>query len=256
VIDERAIIDPSAEIADGVTIGPGAIIGPKVVVGEGTSIGPYAVVKGPSVIGKHNKIFQFASIGDEPQDIHYDGEDTYLEIGDHNTIREYCMINRGTPKGGGVTRIGNHNFLMAYAHIGHDCQIGDYNIMVTYAALAGHVTIEDYVNIGPYAAVHQFCRVGKHAFISRATYVTKDVVPYVMVVGPEASTCGINTVGIKRRGFSGEAVDALRKAYKIIFRKGLTTLQAVSELESMQLNHPEVLPLIEAINQSTRGIVR
>lgn len=256
MIDERAIIDPSAQIAEGVTIGPGAIIGSKVVIGEGTTIGPYAVIKGPTVIGKQNKIFQFASLGDEPQDANYDGEDTRLEIGDNNTIREYCMINRGTLKGDGVTRIGNHNFLMAYAHIGHDCQLGNHIIMVNYAALAGHVEIEDYVNIGPYAAVHQFCKVGKHAFISRATYVTKDVVPYVMVVGPEATTCGINTVGIKRRGFSAEAVDALRKAYKIIFRKSLTTLQAISELEAMQKEHPEIIPLIDAINQSTRGIVR
>ncbi|WP_367607928.1 acyl-ACP--UDP-N-acetylglucosamine O-acyltransferase [Legionella sp. W05-934-2] len=256
MIDKNAIIDPSAQIAEGVTVGPGAIIGAKVVIGEGTTIGPYAVIKGPTVIGKHNKIFQFASIGDEPQDINYDGEDTRLEIGDYNTIREYCMINRGTVKGGGVTRIGNHNFLMAYAHIGHDCQLGDHIIMVNYAALAGHVEIGDYVNIGPYAAVHQFCKVGRHAFISRATYVTKDVVPYVMVVGPEATTCGINSVGIKRRGFSVEAVDALRKAYKIVFRKSLTTLQAVSELEAMQSEHPEVIPLIDAINQSTRGIVR
>ncbi len=256
MIDERAIIDPSAQIAEGVTIGPGAVIGPKVVIGEGTSIGSYAVVKGPTSIGKFNKIFQFASIGDEPQDVNYDGEDTRLEIGDYNTIREYCMINRGTVKGGGVTKIGNHNFLMAYAHIGHDCQLGNHIIMVTYAALAGHVEIGDHVNIGPYAAVHQFCKVGESAFISRATYVTKDVVPYVMVVGSEASTCGINTVGIKRRGFSSETVDALRKAYKVVFRKGLTTIQAISELESMQGDHPEIAPLIDAISQSTRGIVR
>jgi UDP-N-acetylglucosamine acyltransferase len=256
VIDERAVIDPSAQIAKGVSIGPGAIIGPNVVIGEGTSIGPYAVIKGPTILGKYNKVFQFASLGDEPQDIHYDGEDTRLEIGDHNTIREYCMINRGTVKGGGVTKIGNHNFLMAYAHIGHDCQLGNHIIMVNYAALAGHVEIEDHVNIGPYAAIHQFCRVGKHSFITRATYVTKDVVPYVMIVGPEASTCGINTVGIKRHGFSAQAVDALRRAYKIIFRKGLTTVQAVSELEAMQAEHPEVVPLIDAISQSARGIVR
>ncbi|KTD17332.1 acyl-ACP--UDP-N-acetylglucosamine O-acyltransferase [Legionella jordanis] len=256
MIDERAIIHPSAKIAEGVSIGPGTLIGADVEIDEGTWIGPYVVIQGPTKIGKNNKIFQFASVGDEPQDITYKGEPTRLEIGDNNIIREYCMISRGTVKGGGVTRIGNGNYLMAYAHIGHDCMIGNHTIMVNHAALSGHVTINDFATIGPYAAIHQFCHVGAYAFIARATYVSKDVLPYVMIAGHMTSACGINTVGLKRRGFSSATIDHLRRAYKIIFRKGLTVQQAVSELELMQHDCPEVLPMIDALNQSTRGIVR
>jgi UDP-N-acetylglucosamine acyltransferase len=214
------------------------------------------VIKGPTRIGNNNKIYQFASVGDEPQDITYKGEPTRLEIGNNNVIREYCMISRGTIKGEGITRVGNDNFLMAYSHIGHDCIIGDNIIMVNYAALSGHVTVRDYAIIGPYAAVHQFCLVGAYAFIARATYVTKDVLPYVMIAGHNTSACGINTVGLRRRGFSSTAIDQLRRAYKIIFRKGLTVQLAVAELEQMQNECPEVIPMIDALNQATRGIVR
>lgn len=256
MIDERAIIHPDARIASGVTIGPGSIIGANVEIGEGTWIGPHVVIDGPTTIGKNNKIFQFSSIGDEPQDITYKGEPTRLEIGDNNVIREYCMISRGTVKGGGVTRIGNQNFLMAYSHIGHDCMVGNQTILVNYAALSGHVTVHDYAIIGPYAAIHQFCHIGAYAFIARATYVTKDVLPYVMIAGHETAACGINTVGLRRRGFSSMAIDQLRRAYKIIFRKGHTVQQAIAELEMMQQDCPEVIPLIDALNQSTRGIVR
>ncbi|HAU1760745.1 TPA: acyl-ACP--UDP-N-acetylglucosamine O-acyltransferase [Legionella pneumophila] len=256
MIDERAMIHPSAKLASGVSIGPGTVIGADVEIGENTWIGPHVVIEGPTVIGKNNKIFQFASVGDEPQDITYKGEPTRLEIGDNNVIREYCMISRGTVKGGGVTRIGNSNYLMAYSHIGHDCMVGNHIIMVNYAALSGHVTINDYAIIGPYAAVHQFCQVGAYAFIARATYVTKDVLPYVMIAGHTTSVCGINTVGLRRRGFSSAAIDCLRRAYKIIFRKGLTVQQAVSELELIQNECPEIIPMIDALNQSTRGIVR
>lgn len=256
MIDERAIIHPSATIAPGVTIGPGTIIGADVDIGEGTWIGPHVVIEGPTKIGKNNKIFQFASVGDEPQDTTYKGEPTRLEIGDNNVIREYCMISRGTVKGGGVTRIGNGNFLMAYSHIGHDCILGDQIIMINYAALSGHVLVENYAIIGGYAAVHQFCHVGAYAFIARATYITKDVLPYVMIAGHTSSACGINTVGLRRRGFSSDAIDALRRAYKIIFRKGLTVQEAITELSLMQHETPEVTPLINALNQATRGIVR
>ncbi|MFI4918212.1 MAG: acyl-ACP--UDP-N-acetylglucosamine O-acyltransferase [Legionellales bacterium] len=256
MIDERAMIHPSAKLASGVSVGPGTVIGADVEIGENTWIGPYVVIEGPTTIGKNNKIFQFASVGDEPQDTTYQGEPTRLEIGDDNVIREYCMISRGTVKGGGVTRIGNSNFLMAYSHIGHDCIVGNQNIMVNYSALSGHVVVDDYAIIGPYAAVHQFCHVGAYAFIARATYVTKDVLPYVMIAGHETNACGINTVGLRRRGFSSSAIDCLRRAYKVIFRKGLTVQQAVSELELMQSECPEVIPMIDALNQSTRGIVR
>lgn len=256
MINEHAVIHPSAKIAKGVSIGPGTIIGAEVEIGENTWIGPHAVIQGPTSIGKDNKIFQFASIGDEPLDITYKGESTRLEIGDNNIIREFCTISRGTVKGGGVTRLGNHNFLMAYTHIGHDCFVGSHVIMVNYAALSGHVVVNDYANIGAYAAIHQFCSIGAYAFIARATYVSKDVLPYVMIAGHTTSACGINTVGLRRRGFSSAAIDCLRRAYKIIFRKGLTVQQAVAELEMLQNDFPEVLPLIDALNQSTRGIVR
>ncbi|ASQ46923.1 acyl-ACP--UDP-N-acetylglucosamine O-acyltransferase [Legionella clemsonensis] len=256
MIDERAIIHPSAKLAKGVSVGPGSIIGADVEIGEDTWIGPYVVIQGPTVIGKNNKIFQFASLGDEPQDITYKGEPTRLEIGDNNIIREYCMISRGTIKGGGVTKVGNENYLMAYTHIGHDCIVGNNIIMVNHAALSGHVTISDYATIGAYAAVHQFCHVGAYAFIARATYVSKDVLPYVMIAGHATSACGINTVGLRRRGFSSATIDHLRRAYKIIFRKGLTVQQAVAELEMMQNDCPEVLPMIDALNQSARGVVR
>ncbi|MBA2649808.1 MAG: acyl-ACP--UDP-N-acetylglucosamine O-acyltransferase [Legionella sp.] len=256
MIDDRAIIHPSAKLAQGVTVGPGSFIGSDVDIGENTWIGPHVVIEGPTKIGKNNKIFQFASIGDEPQDITYKGEPTRLEIGDNNIIREYCMLSRGTVKGGGLTTIGNNNFFMAYCHIGHDCVVGDQIIMVNYSALSGHVILDDYAIIGAYAAVHQFCHVGVYAFIARATYVTKDVLPYVMIAGHNTSACGINTVGLRRRGFSSSAIDYLRRAYKIIFRKGFTVEQALAELELMQSDCPEVIPMITALNQSTRGIVR
>lgn len=256
MIDKNAIIHPSAIIADGVTIGPGSVIGADVVIGEGTWIGPHVVIEGPTTIGQYNKIFQFASVGDEPQDITYKGEPTRLEIGDHNIIREYVMISRGTVKGGGITRVGNHNFFMAYTHIGHDCMVGNHVIMINYAALAGHAIIHDYAIIGAYAGIHQFCQVGAYAFITRATYVNKDVLPYVMVAGQTTACCGINTVGLRRRGFSSSAIDCLRRAYKIIFRKGLTVQQALVELDVLQHDCPEVIPMIDALKQSTRGIVR
>lgn len=256
MIDERAIIHPTAKLAQGVTVGPHSFIGADVEIGEGTWIGPHVVIQGPTKIGKNNKIFQFASVGDEPQDITYQGEATRLEIGDNNVIREYCMISRGTVKGGGLTLIGHHNFFMAYAHVGHDCIVGDHTIMVNYAALSGHVVLADYAIIGAYSAIHQFCHIGSYAFITRATYVNKDVLPYVMIAGHTTSACGLNTVGLKRRGFSSSAIEHLRRAYKIIFRKGLTVQQAVAELELMQQDCPEVIPMIDALNQSSRGIVR
>jgi UDP-N-acetylglucosamine acyltransferase len=256
VIDERAMIHPSVKLAAGVSVGPGTVIGADVEIGEGTWIGPHVVIQGPTIIGKNNKIFQFASVGDEPQDITYRGEPTRLEIGDNNVIREYCMISRGTVKGGGVTRLGNNNYLMAYSHVGHDCLLGNNIIMINYSALSGHVVVHDYATIGAYAAIHQFCHVGAYAFIARATYITKDVLPYVMIAGNATSACGLNTVGLRRRGFSASAIEHLRRAYKIIFRKGLTVQQSIAELELMQIDCPEVIPMIDVLNQSTRGIVR
>ncbi len=256
MISEHAIIHPSAQLGENVVVGPGTMIGANVEIGEGTWIGPHVVIQGPTRIGKYNKIFQFASVGDEPQDITYQGEPTQLEIGDYNTIREFCMISRGTVKGGGLTRLGHHNFCMAYTHIGHDCFLGDHITMINYSALSGHVTVDDYAIIGGYAAIHQFCKVGAYAFIARATYVSKDVLPYVMIAGHTTSAHGINTVGLKRRGFSSQTVDLLRRAYRIIFRRGLTVQQAIAALEPLVTECPEVNAMIQALREATRGIVR
>jgi len=256
MIDSRAEVHASAKIHQDVHIGPWTVIGPDVEIGEGTWVGPHVVINGPCKIGKNNKIFQFSSLGDAPQDLTYAGENTLLEIGDNNIIREYCMVNRGSLKGGGVTKIGNHNFLMAYVHIGHDCIVEDRTIFVNYAALSGHVTVKDYAIIGAYAAVHQFCTIGAHAFVAKATYVTKDVLPYILVDGHSPIVCGINTVGLKRRGFSTETLTFLKRAYKIIFRKALTVSQAIEELTPMVSTCPEIQPLIDGMNHAKRGIVR
>lgn len=256
MIDPRAVIDPTAKIAEGVSIGPGSIIGAGVTIGKNTWIGPQVVIQGPTVIGENNKIYQFSSIGNDPQDLTYKEESTQLVIGDNNIFREYCMISRGTIKGGGITRIGNNNFLMCYSHIGHDCIVNNHIIITSYAALSGHVTVDDYAIIGGYSAIHQFCHIGAYSFVARATYVAKDVVPYTMIAGYTAAACGINTVGLKRRGFSSAAIDHLRRAYKVIFRKGFTQQQALTELEAMQADCPEIIPMIVSMNRATRGIVR
>lgn len=256
MIHEKAVIHPNAKIGKDVTIEAGAVIGDNVEIGDGCWIGPYAVIQGPSVIGKNNKIFQFASVGDAPQDTTYQGEPTRLIIGDDNIIREYCMISRGTVKGGALTTVGSNNYFMAYTHIGHDCQVGSHIIMINYGALSGHVVVHDYAIIGAYAGVHQFCQIGAHAFIARATYVTKDVLPYLMIAGQNTEACGINAVGLKRRGFSSDAVDCLRRAYKIIFRKGLTVQQSIEELDGMRQDCPEIIPMIDGLKNATRGIVR
>jgi len=256
VISEKAIIDPTAKIAANVSIGPGTFIGAQVEIGEGTWIGPHAVIQGPTKIGKNNKIFQFSSLGDAPQDRTYQDEPTVLHIGDDNVIREFCTISRGTVKGGSKTQIGNNNFFMAYTHVGHDCCIEDNVTMVSYSALSGHVHVEHHAIIGGYAAIHQFVKIGAYSFIGRATYVGKDVLPYLMISGYDATTCGLNMVGLKRAGFNFSSIDVLRRAYKTIFRKGLTTQQALAELEGIQAEFPEVIPFIDAIQSSTRGIQR
>jgi UDP-N-acetylglucosamine acyltransferase len=255
VIDERAIIDPRAKIATNVTIGPWSMVGPNVEIGEGTTIGAHVVIKGTSKIGKNNKIYQFASVGEDPQHINYKGEDTLLEIGDGNIIREFCTLNRGTSQGGGVTRIGNNNFLMAYVHIAHDCLVENGTIFVNNASLAGHVRVQDYASIGGFVGIHQFCNIGAHSFIT-AAMVGKDVPPYVIVTGNTATVCGLNTVGLKRRGFNTETITMLRRAYNIFYRQGLNVKQALVELEKMVADCPEVQLFIDAINNSNRGLVR
>ena len=254
MIHSTAIIDPSAIIGKDVQIGPYSVIGPRVEIGADTWVGPHVVINGPTKIGRDNRIFQFSSIGEITQDLKYKGEETFLEIGDHNIIREFCTVNRGSVQDKSITRIGNHNLLMAYVHIAHDCIIGNHVVFSNNASLAGHVVIEDHVVLGGFSGVFQFCRVGAHSFISTNSVVIKDVPPYVKVSGYYAKPFGLNTVGLQRRGFTAEAVTELKRAYRIIYRNGLTVANALNELKA--LISPEVQQLIQFIENSSAGIVR
>ncbi|MCF6255688.1 MAG: acyl-ACP--UDP-N-acetylglucosamine O-acyltransferase [Gammaproteobacteria bacterium] len=256
MIHSQAIIDPDAHLAKDVSVGPFSVIGAGVEIGEGTVIDSHVVINGPTRIGRDNKIYSFAAIGGDPQDKKYAGEATELEIGDRNVIREYCTISRGTTQDVGITRIGNDNWIMATVHIAHDCQIGNHTIFANSTTLAGHVIIEDYVILGGFTLVHQFCKVGTHCFTGMNSVISKDVLPFLMVSGHMAKPHGLNTEGLKRRGFSSDALSQLRKAYKIIYRSGNTLTQAVSQLEPMAENCDEVAQLLMFIKASTRGIVR
>lgn len=256
MIDPRAIIDPSAKIAANVTIGPWSIIEANVEIGEGSVIGSHVVVKGPTKIGKHNKIFQFSSIGEECQDKKYKGEPTRLEIGDHNVIREGCTLHRGTIQDQSLTKIGNHNLLMAYVHIAHDCMLGDHIIMANNASLAGHVYVGDWAILGGFVGVHQFCRIGAHSMIGASSILLKDVPAFVMINGNPAVSYGINVEGLKRRDFSKPTLQALMNAYKIVHRKGLIVEQALQQIEPMVKSTPELQLFIDSIKSSTRGIIR
>jgi UDP-N-acetylglucosamine acyltransferase len=256
LIHPTAIIDESAKLGAGVSIGPYCVIGRDVEIGEGTWIGPHVVVNGPTRIGRDNRIFQFNSIGDIPQDKKYEGEVSSLEIGDRNTIREYCTFNRGTRHGGGITRLGNDNWIMAYVHIAHDCQVGSDIIMANNATLAGHVSIGDHAILGGFTLVHQFCAVGAHSFSAMGTAIGKDVPPYVLVAGQPASTRGLNNEGLKRHGFDATTLDALRKAYRIVYRSGLKADEAVEQLDRLGETLPPIQAMSQFIRASTRGIVR
>ncbi len=255
MIDARALIAPDAKLGDGVTVGPYSIIGSGVEIGAGTWIGPHVVINGPTRIGRDNKIFQFASLGEAPQDKKYAGEKTRLEIGERNVIREYCTINRGTPQGG-ITRIGNDNWIMAYAHIAHDCLVGDHTIFVNAASLGGHVTVGDHAILGGFTMVHQFCMIGAHCFCGMGSVISMDVPPYVMVSGHPAKPHGINSEGLKRRGFSSEALRALREAYKLIYKSKLTLNEAREQIAARVDEHPELALLTRFLEQNQRGIVR
>lgn len=255
-IDPRAVVDPSAKIASNVRIGPFSVIGPNVEIGEGTEIGPHVVINGPTRIGRENHIFQFSSIGEIPQDKKFHGEESRLEIGDRNTIREFVTINRGTVDGGGVTRIGSDNWLMAYIHIAHDCDVGNHTIFANGASIAGHVSIGDYAILGGFTLVHQFCAVGEHAFCGMGSAISKDVPPYVMVNGNPAHPHGLNTEGLKRHGFTKEALRILREAYKTIYRSGMTLEEALIKLEVMSNSQPEIKPLSDFLRKAQRGILR
>ena len=256
MIHPTAIVDESAKIAPGVSIGPYCVIGSDVEIGEDTWVGPHVVINGPTRIGRKNRIFQFNSIGDIPQDKKFEGEVSSLEIGDGNTIREYCSFNRGTRHGGGVTRIGNDNWIMAYVHVAHDCQVGNGVIMANNATLAGHVTIGDNTILGGFTLVHQFCAIGAYAFTAMGTAIGKDVPPYVMVAGQPASTRGLNVEGLKRHGFDANTLRALRNAYKTVYRSGLKAEEAVEKLDGSSAELPAIRALANFIRASSRGIVR
>jgi UDP-N-acetylglucosamine acyltransferase len=256
MIDSRAVVSPQARIAADVHIGPFSVIGAEVEVGSGTWIGPHAVINGPTRIGADNKIFQFASLGDAPQDKKYKGEPTRLEIGDRNVFRECVTVNRGTIHGNGVTRIGDDNLLMAYSHVAHDCQLGDKIVMSNCATLGGHVEIGDWVILGGLAAVHQFTKVGAHCFIANNAAVTRDVPPYVMAVGQPALPHSVNSEGLKRRGFKPEQILNIRRAYRLLYRSGLKLQAAVTQLEAVAVTQAEIRPFVEFIKRSERSIVR
>jgi len=256
VIHETAIIDPSAEIADNVVIGPYSVIGKNVSIGAGTVVGPHVVINGPTTIGKDNRFFQFGSIGEDPQDKKYANEPTTLEIGDGNVFRESMTISRGTIQGGGRTLIGNNNLFMAYVHIAHDCIIKNNVTFSNNASLAGHVVVDDYANLGGFVGVHQFCNIGRNSFCAGASVIVKDVLPFVIVSGHPARVFGLNTVGLKRKGFSADIMLSIKNAYKAIYRKNLTVESALLELKSEALDCEPVRVMAEFISQSSRGIVR
>jgi UDP-N-acetylglucosamine acyltransferase len=256
MIDARAVVSPQADIAPDVEIGPFSIIGPDVSIGAGTWIGPHAVINGPTSIGVGNKIYQFASIGDAPQDKKYRGEPTRLEIGDRNVFRESCTANRGTTHDEGVTRIGNDNLFMAYSHVAHDCQIGNNTVFANCASLAGHVEVGDWVIIGGLSAVHQFSKIGAHAFLGGGSILSRDVPPYVMVNGNPAVPHSVNTEGLKRRGFSEAQIRNIRDAYRVLYRSDLRLSEALERLEPVAAEHPEIRLFVDFIHRSTRSLVR
>lgn len=256
LIDSRADIHPSARLADDVKVGPWSIVGPEVEIGSGTEIASHVVLKGPTVIGQNNKIYQFSSVGEDTPDLKYRGEPTRLIIGDNNIIREGVTIHRGTVQDRSETRIGNDNLLMAYVHIGHDSVIGNHCILVNNASLAGHVIIDDWAILGGYTLVHQFCHVGAHCFTGMGSAVGKDIPAYVMVAGAPAAARSINAEGLRRRDFSKDDVLVLSKAFKIIYRRGLTVDQALGELEVLLKQSQAVQALIDSLKASNRGIVR
>jgi UDP-N-acetylglucosamine acyltransferase len=251
VIDARALISPQAELAPDVEVGAFTIIGPQVRIGPRCRIGPHAVINGPTTLGAENVVFQFASIGDAPQDKKYRGEPTRLEVGDRNVFREFCTVNRGTTHDAGVTRIGDDNLFMAYTHVAHDCQLGSRIVMANCATLGGHVELGDWVIMGGFAGVHQFCKIGAHAFIGNNSAVTRDVPPYVMAVGLPAKPHSVNSEGLKRRDFSN-----IRAAYRTLYRRGLPLAAALEELTAAAAKQPEIRALVEFIAASTRSLIR
>jgi len=255
-IHPTAIVDAKAQLDTSVEVGAYSIIGPDVKIGAGTTIGPHVVIHGHTSIGANNQIFQFSSLGEIPQDKKYNGEPTRLEIGNGNTIREFCTFNLGTIQDKGVTSIGNDNWIMAYVHIAHDCHVSNNTILANNSSLAGHVDMHDYAILGGFTLVHQYCQIGAHVITAVGSVVFKDIPPYITAAGYDAKPHGINSEGLKRRGFSADAILQIKRAYKSLYRKGLTLDEAKQEISQHSDTHPELKILLDFLNISTRGIVR
>ena len=256
MIHTTAIISDKARIASGVTVGPYAVIGDDVEIGSGSIIDSHVVINGPTSIGRDNHIYQFASIGDDPQDKKYADEATRLAIGDRNTIREFCTISRGTAQDRGETTIGDDNWIMAYVHIAHDCVVGSKTIMANNTTLAGHVHVGDWVICGGFSGIHQFCKVGAHAFLGMYSVVNRDIPAYTLVSGNPATARGINSEGLKRRDFTAEQIRNIKNAYRLTFRKGNKLANAIDEVAGLSQQHPELLVFLESLRSSERGLVR
>jgi len=256
VIDPRAVVDARAELAADVEIGPFCVIGADVTIGAGTRLGPHVVIRGPTRIGRDCRIFQFASLGDAPQDKKYKDEPTRLEIGDRNHIREFTTMHRGTVQGHAVTRVGSDNLFMAYTHIAHDCVVGSNVVLANFATLGGHVELGDWVIMAGFSGIHQFCKIGAHCFLANNAAVTRDVPPYLMVAGQPAEPHGINAEGLKRRGFTPDAIRNIRHAYRILYRSGLKLAQATEQLKELARGAPEVQPFVDFLPTATRSLIR
>jgi len=256
LIHPSAIIDPGAKLGANVRVGPYAVIGPEVEVGDDCIIGSHVVIHGPTRIGRNNRIHSHAALGDDPQDKKFRGERTELIIGDDNVIREFCTIHRGTGSGGGVTRIGNDNWLLAYVHVAHDCIVGNHCVFSNNCALAGHVVVGDWVVLGGYTLLHQFCRVGDHAFTAMNAKINADVPPFVLVGGDYAVPRGINSEGLKRRGFDPERVRQIKRAYRTLYNSGLGLADVKAELAKMAAGAPDIALMLEFIEHSERSLLR
>jgi len=256
MIHPQAIIDPSAKIAADVSIGPFTVIGADVEIGSGTTVASHVVINGPTKIGKDNRIFQFASVGEKPQDLKFNDDPTELVVGDRNTIREYVTLHRGTPGGGNVTRIGNDNLFMASSHVAHDCVLGDHIILANATALAGHVIVEDHVILGGYTTVHQFTRIGAHAFTGFSTAIDRDVLPFFTVAGNRARAIGINKEGLKRRNFSAESIRALQEAFKLLIKSSCSHKVALEKVEELAQRDANVRRMLDFLDASERGWIR
>jgi UDP-N-acetylglucosamine acyltransferase len=256
MIHPSAIIDPGARLGEGVSVGPYAVIGAEVELGDGCVVGPHCVISGPARIGRNNRFYAQCAIGGDPQDKKFAGERTELVIGEGNTFREFVTVNRGTGNGGSLTRIGDDNLFLAYVHIAHDCQVGSHTVFSNNATLAGHVTVEDWVIMSGFAGVHQFCRIGEHAFVGMGCLVNGDVPPYVMVADKYAEPRGINAEGLKRRGFDGERIAAIKRAYRAVYMSGKPLAEAKQELAESAQDSGDVRRMLEFIERSERGLLR